>query len=116
MNIATQEKTTKLPSFCPNCKHLLGRPPSWLRILKAMSPGSGHRSVVYTRNAVKRAAKMSHQHGDPAFSEAIVQGLIEPAPGVVGELVYRKTTYGTLVLSRWEAAGWKPSKLGRKSK
>lgn len=83
--MSTVKKETKLPSFCPHCKHLLGRGPSWLRILKAMSPGSGNRSVVYTRNAAKSGASMSHQHGDPAFAEALAQGMIDVAAGVMGE-------------------------------
>ena len=100
-------KETVLPSCCHKCEAIQGRPPAWLRILEAMSPGPGVRITGYTLTAIAGAAAMSRQHVLQIIPVAIGAGLIELATEFKGARMYRKTAYGTQVLSRWKTAGWR---------
>ena len=94
--------------LCPNCDHLIASPPPWVRLLEALSPGTGNRNVVYTVSAIASKANLTRQWADLMIPLALKAKAIEVARDVVGAKAYRKTKLGTQVLSRWIAAGWEP--------
>lgn len=107
MNTKLESKDVVTPSCCNKCDAIQGRPPAWLRVLEAMSPGSGARVSGYTLTAIAGAAKMSRQHVLQVLPVAIKAGLIEHVTEFKGVRMYRKTAYGTQILSRWKTAGWR---------
>ena len=84
-------------------------------MLDAMSPGTGHRDQVFGVSGIANLAGLSRQRAAVLVFEAKEAGLVELAIAYGGTAVYRKTKYGSAILSRWKAAGWtsKPVVLKR---
>lgn len=106
--MATQTDEKVSPHTCQKCGTLQYQPPAQVRILAAMSPGAGSAVVGYTQSAIARGAGMSKQQAGPVIKQALAQGLIERVPGIEGGKLYRKTKYGTVLLSTWRSKGWRP--------
>jgi hypothetical protein len=108
MSTQVAEKDTLSPSCCRKCKTIQGRFPAFLKILEATSPGIGKPAGAFTLTALANGAGYSRQHVLQVLPKMLKARILEPVPGLAGVKAYRKTPYGTQILSRWKTAGWRP--------
>lgn len=99
-------RSTKVPAICAHCKHISSVPPSWIKVLDALAPGTGKAELQLTVGAIANRAKLKRPLTEYIVKAAVADRVLELVPGISGTRVYRRTWYGRQILGRWKTAGW----------
>ncbi len=111
------EKKRTTPTLCPHCvtagrvPNFVHEPPAWMRVLLALRTGiKGDRTgTVGTAKQIALRLGIAHTAACVLIRDAAQHGALEETKV---RRVFRKTTWGKLLLQSWIRAGWGPSKVG----